>query len=77
METKLSMSVMQNLLARCWFYIIVMCGTDIKTFFILSIICYIIHLFSFSFIFFLIERSILTIETKWLADLLQTIFLGG
>ena len=35
METKLSMSVMQNLLPTCWFYIIIMCGTGIKTFFIL------------------------------------------
>ena len=26
METKLSMSVMQNLLATCWFFIIKMCG---------------------------------------------------
>ena len=63
METKLSMSVMQNLLATCWFYIIIMCGTGIKKiflFFILSIICYIIDVFSFSFIFFPIERSILT-----------------
>ena len=25
-ETKLSMSVMQNLLATCWFYIIILCG---------------------------------------------------
>ena len=65
METKLSMSVMQNLLATCWFYIIIMCGIGIKTFsfnifFILSIMCYIIDVFSFSFIFFPIERSILT-----------------
>ena len=50
METKLSMSVMQNLLATCWFYIIIMCGTGIKEiflFFILSIICYIIDVFLF------------------------------
>ena len=33
METKLSMLVMQNLLATCWFYVIIMCGTEIKTFF--------------------------------------------
>ena len=26
METKLSMSVMQNLLAKCWFFIMKMCG---------------------------------------------------
>ena len=32
-ETKLSVSVMQNLLATCWFYIIIICGTGIKTFF--------------------------------------------
>ena len=59
-QTKLSMSVMENLLATCWFYIIIMCGTGIKTFFILSIICYIIDVFSFSFVFFAIESSILT-----------------
>ena len=41
---------MQNLLATCWFYIIILCGIGIKTFF-LSIICYIIDVFSFSFIF--------------------------
>ena len=35
-ETKLSMSVMQNLLATCWFYKIIMCGTGIKTFFSIS-----------------------------------------
>ena len=29
-KTKLSMSVMQNLLATCWFYIIIMCGSGIK-----------------------------------------------
>ena len=53
METKLSMSVMQNLLATCWFYIINMCGTGIKTFFILLFICNVIDVFSFSFIYFL------------------------
>ena len=41
-----------------------MCSTGIKTFFylffILSITCYIIDVFSFSFMFFPIERSILT-----------------
>ena len=51
METKLSLSVMQNLLATCWFYIIIMRGTGMITFF-LSITCYIIDVFSFSFIFF-------------------------
>ena len=60
METKLSMSVMQNLLATCWFYIINMCYTGIKTFVILLFICSIIHAFSFSFMFFPIERLILT-----------------
>ena len=34
METKLSMLDMQNLLTTCWFYVIIMCGTGIKTFFI-------------------------------------------
>ena len=52
METKLSMPVMQNLLATLWFYIINMSGTGIKTFFILLFICYIIDVFSFSFILF-------------------------
>ena len=33
METKLSRSVMQTLLVTRWFYIIIMCGTGIKTFF--------------------------------------------
>ena len=49
-QTKLSMLVMENLLATCWFYIIIMCGTGIKKFFlffILSIICYIIDVFLF------------------------------
>ena len=64
METKLSMSVTQNLLATCWFYIIIMWGTGIKTFYILSIICYIIDVFSFSFIY-------PDIEAKWLADLVH------
>ena len=51
MDTKLSMSVMQNLLATCWLYIKIMCGTGIKTFFLLSMICYIIDMFPYSFIF--------------------------
>ena len=51
METKLSISVMQNLLATWWLFIINMCGTGVKTFFILLFICYIIDVFSFSFIF--------------------------
>ena len=51
-EIKLPMSVMQNLLATCWFYIINMCGTGIKAFFILLFICYTIDVFYFSFIFF-------------------------
>ena len=52
MKTKLSMTVMQNLLAKCYFYIINMSGTGIKTFFILLFICYIIDVFSFAFEFF-------------------------
>ena len=62
METKLSMSAMQNLLPICWFHIINMCGTGIKTFFILLFICNVIDVFSFSFIYFLfpIERSMVT-----------------
>ena len=71
METKLSMSVMQNLLATCWFYIINMCGTGIKAFFILLFICYIIDAFSFSFIFFSHWKVDADLETKWLADLLN------
>ena len=59
METKLSMLDMQNLLTTCWFQVIIMCGTEI-TFFIQSIMYYIIDVFSFSFIFFPIERSVLT-----------------
>ena len=71
METKLSVVVMQNPLATCWFYIIIICGyakptcnmlvlynnhiwcwnKNIFLFFILSIIRYIIDVFSFSFIF--------------------------
>ena len=60
METKLFMSVMQNLVATCWFYIINMCDTGIKTFFILLLICYVIDAFSFSFIFSPTERLMLT-----------------
>ena len=56
METKLSMPFMQNLLATSWFYVINMCGTGIKTFFILLFICYIVDVF----IFFPIERSMLS-----------------
>ena len=52
METKFSMSVMQNLLVACWFFIITTCGTEIKKVFILLFICYIINVFSFSFMFF-------------------------
>ena len=51
MESKLSTSVMQNVLATCWFFIINMCGTGIKTF-LFSYLCHIIDVFSFSFIFF-------------------------
>ena len=32
METKLSMLVMQNLIATCWFFITDIGGTGIKTF---------------------------------------------
>ena len=51
-----------------------MCGTGIKTFFfvffILLVICYIIDVFSFFYIF--PHRKVDTdIETKWLAYLLQ------
>ena len=49
METKLPMTVMQSLLATCWFYIINMCSTGTKTFFIFLFIGYIIDVFSFSF----------------------------
>ena len=60
METKLSMSVVKNLLATRWFFIINMFGTGIKTFFILLFICYVMDIFSFSFLFFPIRRSMLT-----------------
>ena len=77
METKLSMSVMQNLLATCWFYIIIMCGTGIKTFFILPSICY-IDVFSFSY--FSLLKSRFWHRNKmvsWFITLmnLQTVFL--
>ena len=39
METKLPMSVVQNLLATCWFYIIIMRGIRLKTFFIFFCLC--------------------------------------
>ena len=68
MESKLSLSVMQNLLSTCWFYIINMCGTVIKNFFILLYICYIIDVFSFSFILFTHWKVDAALETKWLAD---------
>ena len=62
METKLSVSDMQNLLARCWFYIIIICGTGIKTFFIFYFVNYKLHnrCIFFFFYIFPIERSILT-----------------
>ena len=62
MEIKLSMSVMQNLLAACWF-LINTCGTGIKAFFILLFVCYMINVFSFS--------SIFLIQSKVDADLLN------
>ena len=65
METKLSMSVMQNILATCWFYIINMCGTGIKTFFVLLFIFYMIDVFSFSFIFFPDWKVDVDLETNW------------
>ena len=68
MKTKRSMSVMQNLPATCWFYIIIMCGTGIKTLFILSIICYIIFFFFYIFLHWKVDTDI---ETKWLGDLLH------
>ena len=71
METKLSMPVMQSLLATLWFYIINMYGTGIKTFFILLSICYIIDVFSFSFILFSHWKVDANLETKCLADLLN------
>ena len=74
METKLSMLVIQNVLATCWFYIIIMCGNGIKTFFllffVLLIICYIIDVFSF-FDTFPYRKVDTKIEAKWLANLLQ------
>ena len=52
METKLSMSVMQNLLATCWFFTIKMCGIWIKFLFVL-LICYFIYmLYNICILFF-------------------------
>ena len=47
METKLAMSVMQNLLPACWFFIMNICGTGIKTF-----LYFIIHMLYNRCIFF-------------------------
>ena len=74
METKLSMSVMQNLLATCWFYTIIMCCTGIKTFFLIFyFVNYVLHnrFIFFSFYIFPHWKVDTNIETKWLADLLQ------
>ena len=65
------MSVMQNLLATCWFFIINMCGIGIKTFSFLLFICYVIDAFSFSFIFFTPLKGRCWLRNKWLADLLN------
>ena len=52
METKLSLSVMQNLLATCWLFIIKMCGIWITFLFVLFI-CYLIYMLYNICIFFL------------------------
>ena len=44
METKLSMSVMQNLLAKCWFFIMKTCGIWRITFLFVLLICYFIYM---------------------------------
>ena len=76
----MSMSVMQNLLATCCFFMINLCGiktffinikTGIKAFFILSFICYVIDVFSFSFILFPHLKVDSDLATKRLADLLN------
>ena len=52
METKLSMSVMQNLLTTCWFFIIKMCGIWITFLFVLLICCFIYMLYNTCIFFF-------------------------
>ena len=52
METKLSMSVMQNLLAKCWFFIMKMCGIWRITFLFVLLICYFIYMLYNICIFF-------------------------
>ena len=44
METKLSISVMQNLLETCWFFITKMCGIWRITFLSVLFICYFIYM---------------------------------
>ena len=52
METKLSMSVMQNLLSTCWFFIIKMCSIWRITFLFALFICYFIYMLYNICIFF-------------------------
>ena len=61
METKLFMSVMQNLLATCWFFIMNMCGAGIKNIYMLyniihicgtglkNIFCFVIYILSWNY----------------------------
>ena len=51
LESKLSTSVMQNLLATCWFFIINICGSGIKAFVILLSMSYNRRVFFFFYIF--------------------------
>ena len=44
METKLSISIMQNLLETCWFFITKMCGIWRITFLSVLFICYFIYM---------------------------------
>lgn len=51
-EIKLSILVMKNQLATCWFIIINIYGIGMKAFKFLLFICYMIDVFSFSFIYY-------------------------
>ena len=65
METKISVSAMQILLATCWCFIINMRCTGIKKKLFLFI-CSIADVFYFTFIFFPIEKSMLALKQNGL-----------
>ena len=66
MVAKLSMSVMQNLLATCWFFMINVWYWNKNILYFVIYMLYNRYIFFFIYIF-PIERSML--KTKWLADL--------